>query len=152
MKEKIGRILVSKSFTDWLKTPETVKRLVEGGRGRNQRELLIRNKIFEELDKMFPGIYQRETRRIDISNPSSNTTIEFGHNGLWQPSYFHINKPITDFYKRAKAHVFNNFYAVHFITDIVQLDPTHSFAESYKKPGIQSLGINRMEKNRNIAR
>lgn len=150
MKEKIGKILVSKNFTDWLKNPETVQRMVEGGRGRNQREIILRNKVFDDLKIQYPGVYRKEQGRHDISDPNSKTTIEFGHNGLWQPSIYHINKPVSDFYKRTNS--FSHFYSVHFITDIIVLDSSHSIGASYLKPSQYSLGILRIIKNRNIAR
>lgn len=150
MKEKISKILVSKNFTDWLKNPEIVQRIVEGGRGTNQREIILRNEVFDELDLKYPGVYRKELRRHDISDPASKTTIEFGHNGLWQPSIYHINKPISDFYKRANS--FKHFYYVHFITDIIVLDSSHKIGKSYLMPSQYSLGILRTIKNRNIAR
>ena len=151
MKEKIGEILISKTFDSWLKDPAIVKRLIEGGRGRNQREIILRNKIFDELDIKYPGIYKKEEARIDLNNPHSKILCEFGHNGLWQPSIYHINKPVSDFYKRANKFIFKEYYSVHFISDIVAIDPSHNVGISYLKPGQYSLGILRIIKNRNIA-
>jgi len=133
MKNIFKEILNSNNFTNWLKNSKNIERIIKGGRGKNQREIILRDIVFKELEKNIKDRFEKEKNKHDIREKNTKTTIEFGHNGLWQPTKYHINKPISDFFKRAQE--CNKFYSVHFITDIIELADTHKsyVGKSYLK-------------------
>jgi len=99
-------------------------------------ENYLRDIIFFELTKSFPGQYEVEYKyenlRFDLvkinTEKKLETIIQLGHNGTWQPENFvrdHAIKNANDWIAKGIAGI--DIFTVSIITDIQKLNETELF-------------------------
>lgn len=151
MKSELEYIIKSKDFHDILNQDGLKLKLIEGGGGTDQREILYRNAIYGELERIHPGDYLKEKLgRKDLWCKKTKSLCEVGHNGTWQPSRFAIDKADRDFIKRSMNPTFNHYYALLIITDFLMRDPSHKVGATYINP-IDRINSNRLKARQRIS-
>ena len=129
MKNLIEKSLLKASAE--LEDPCFCKIAIHGG-----YENYLRDIIFFELTKSFPGQYDIEYRygnlRFDLvkinTEKKLETIIQLGHNGTWQPENFvrdHAIKNVNDWIAKEITGI--DIYTVSIITDIQQLNESELF-------------------------
>lgn len=150
MKNKIIKILKSKQFLSWISSPKTIEKHIKGG--ANERELLIRNYIFNELNKQYPNQFFKERNYVDLTDVVNNKICEFGHSMTWQPANYTYGKILQDYVKR--AHIQNDprpFNAVFILNDVKKCTPYITYKENIDRLNQGRTRMNRKEKLKKIS-
>lgn len=133
MKGKIFEAITSDYFRSLVQEPETIKKLIKGGRSC-QREPLIRNLIFFTLNSLYPNEFKKETNgRKDLMWMVTRWLCEVGHNLTIQPSTHSIEKIRRDYCKRVKQGGFSHYTVCQILTHFDQINPAHGIATRYLK-------------------
>lgn len=117
MIKEINTVLNSTNFKNWLSQNRILTDFLNGY--HRKRELLIRDKIFYELERESPGRFQKEKRYRDLIDLKTGSICELGHSGMFQNPHFVANKCLTDYYKRKiRQNDSRNYYSLQIFTDI----------------------------------
>ncbi|MCX6257985.1 MAG: hypothetical protein NTW49_08850 [Bacteroidia bacterium] len=123
MTTEILNIIKSNVFRQWLSNEDELSNFVNGN--HRKRELLIRDKLFDELERNFPGRFKKEQNYRDLIDLKTESICELGHSGMFQNPHFVARKCISDYYKRKiRQQDSRNFISLQILTDIKKYQGT----------------------------